>query len=66
MSQGASGPSGELLTQGSDGLFLSPLHRHGAELQALGGLPEREAFEDGEPQGGGLGCRQLTNQLLRY
>ena len=36
-----------------------------ADLQPLGRLPEREALEDGEPQGRGLGCRQLLHQLLQ-
>jgi len=65
MSQGASAPSSEPLAQGGDGLLLSPLHRHGADLQPLGGLPEREALQDREPQGCGLGGGQLLHQLLQ-
>ena len=61
----ASAPTRQLLPQGRQGLLLGPLHRHAADLQPRGRLPEREALEDGEPQGRGLGCRQLIDQLLQ-
>lgn len=48
-----------------EGLLMGPLHRHAADLQPRRGLPEREALEDGEPEGRGLGCRQLIDQLLQ-
>ena len=63
--EGASAPTRELLAQGRDGLLLGPLHRHGADLQPLGRSPQRQAFEDGEPECCGLGGRQLIHQLLQ-
>jgi len=61
----ASAPTLQLLAQGNQSLLLGTLHRHGADLQPLGGLPERKAFKDGEPERRGLGCRQLIHQLLQ-
>ena len=55
----------QLLPQCGKGLLLCSLHGHGADLQPRGGLPEREALEDGEPQGCGLGSGQLIDQLLQ-
>ena len=55
----------QLLAQGSKVLSLSSLHGHGADLQPLGGSPEREAFEDCEPQGHRLGSGELLNELLQ-
>ena len=55
----------QLLPQCGKGLLLCSLHGHGADLQPRGGLPEREALEDGEPQGCRLGSGQLIDQLLQ-
>ncbi|MFT5339994.1 MAG: hypothetical protein ACI9IO_001746 [Cyanobium sp.] len=59
MSQGASAPAYQLLAQSLKRFLLGPLHRHGADLQLLCRLPEREALKDGEPESRGLSCRQL-------
>ena len=55
----------QLQAQGSKSLPLSPLHRHGADLQPLGCSAEREALEDCEPQGHRLGSGELLNELLQ-
>jgi hypothetical protein len=65
LSEGASAPTRELLAQGRDGFFLGPHHRHGADLKPLGRTPQRQALQDSEPQGCGLGGRQLIDQLLQ-
>ena len=61
MEEGASAPIRQPLPQGGEGLLLGPLHGHAADLKPLGGLPEREAFQDSEPQGRGLGGRQCCS-----
>ena len=65
LSQGASARPRQLLAQSLKSLLLGPLHRHGADLQLICRLPERQALKDGEPQGCGLSCRQLIYQLLQ-
>jgi hypothetical protein len=40
LSQGASARPRQLLAQGRESFLLSPLHRHGADLQLLCSLPE--------------------------
>ncbi len=62
---GASARPQQLLAQGSEGLLLGSLHRHRADLELRRDGPQGEPFEDGEPQGRGLGCRQLLHQLLQ-
>ena len=62
---GASARPHQLLTQGGEGLFLGPLNGHRADLQLRRGGPQGEPFEDGEPQGRGLGGRQLIDKLLQ-
>ena len=59
LSHGASAPACQLLPQSLKRFLLGPLHRHGADLQLRGRLPQRQALKDGEPQGRGLLCRQL-------
>ena len=50
--------------QGSDGLLLSPLHRHGADLEPRGCGPQRQTLQEREPQSRSLGGGQLFDQLL--
>ena len=59
LSQGASAPACQLLAQSLKRFLLGPLHRHGADLQLRGRLPQRQALKDGEPQCRGLRRRQL-------
>ena len=63
--RGGLSPPHQLLAQGGEGLLLGPLHSHRADLQLRRGGSEREPLEDGEPQGCGLGRRQLLHQLLQ-
>ncbi len=63
--EGASAPALQLLPQGGDSLLLGPHHRHGTDLQPLGRSPQRQALQDREPQGCGLGGGQLLDQLLQ-
>jgi hypothetical protein len=51
--------------QGRDDILLGPLHSHRADLQLRRGGPQEQPLEDGEPQGHGLGCRELLHQLLQ-
>ena len=65
MNQGALARPHQLVPQSLKSFLLGPLHRHGADLQLLCRLPERQALKDGEPQGRGLRRRQLIYQLLQ-
>ena len=62
----ASAPARQLVAQGSDGPLLGPLHRHGAELHALGRRPQRQAHKDGEPQRCNRGGGQVIHQLPQH
>ena len=62
---GASTRPHQLLAQRSEGLLLGPLHGHRADLQLRRGGSQGEPLEDGEPQGCGLGGRQLIDKLLQ-
>jgi hypothetical protein len=62
---GASARPHQLLAQGGEGLLLSSLHSHRADLQQRRGGSQGEPLEDGEPQGRSVGCGQLLHQLLQ-
>jgi hypothetical protein len=62
---GASTRPHQLLAQGSEGLLLGPLHRHRADLQLRCGGSQGQPLDEGEPQGRGLGRRQLLHQQLQ-